>query len=93
MPVDDKKIDEALEFTSDKLKKLAEIQTVYSDLHHGLISIQKSTRTVQNNTGGTDKIQVIPNKGHLKESDNNKIRQIVYDDCIAKYAKLKSDKL
>ncbi len=90
MAVDDDKIEEISDFVTKKLKECAEIQTVYGNLHSNLVSIKKRTKTIQNKTGGTDNIEEIPNDNKLNDSDNNKIRQIIYDNCITQYTKLKS---
>lgn len=90
MVVNDDKITEMQDFVSLKLKEYNEIQTKYGDLHRNLISIKKRIQSIQNDKGGTDKVDVIPNDKKLKDSDNNKIRQIIYNNCIAEYNILKA---
>ena len=79
----------------DNLAKLkAEIGTVNSTLktlvalQAAFIKIQIVDKRVSNNTGGYDIIQTIPNTNNLSKEDNDQIRQIIYDDSIAKFTNL-----
>ena len=59
-----------------------------SSLKSAFTKIQISQKRVSNNTGGYDIIPTIPNPNNLSKDDNDKIRQIIYDDSVEKISKL-----
>ena len=88
MPIDDDIIDANIITLNDKISESASTVKVLSELRQTFVSIQKTERRVKNDTGGYDVVTGASNPHNLSEEDNEKIRQLLYDNCLEKYSKL-----
>lgn len=92
MTVDDSIIDENLSTLDGKISTLSLELDTLQNIRSGFTKIRKTTRRIQNNKGLTNEIKVIPNPDNLSDADNEKVRKIVYDDCVKKFNALKLTK-
>ena len=85
MTVDDAIITNAIDYLNTEIdSKQLEVNKL-RNLHDDFTSIQKFKQRVNNQKGGYDVVTVVPNIHRLSDADIIKVRQIIYDDCKAKY--------
>lgn len=88
MPVDDSVIEKNILVLNSKMSKLLSELEPLQELRNGFKNIQKTIKRIQGDKGLDQDIVVIPNSNNFSDEDNEKVRQIIYDDCVTKFNEL-----
>ena len=88
MAIEDSVIDDNLSKLNDEITTVNSTLKTLNELKNAFTKIQIFDKRVSNDNGGYDVIPTIPNPNQYSEEDNDKIRQIIYDDSIEKISKL-----
>lgn len=88
MAIDDSVIDNNLSKLTTEIIIVNSTLKTLTDLQKSFTKIQLFNKNVANDKGGYDVVPTIPNPNQYSEEDNDKVRQIIYDDSIEKISKL-----